>query len=104
MTLNFYRIFLTMISDNDNDGCIILCLHSDRELYIDGNDLQCEGVVELIKMCVDRAEEEAYLREEEARKKAEEEALAASGKKWINSNRYRVGSGLSTWESTRVQV
>ena len=56
-----------------------LFLFDGRDLFLDGNDLQCEGAVELIKMCVDHAEEEAYLREEEARKKAEEEALAAMG-------------------------
>ena len=46
-----------------------------RELYLDGNELQCEGTMELIKLCVDQAEIEAYQREEEAKRKEEEEAL-----------------------------
>lgn len=33
--------------------------------------------MELIKLCVDQAEIEAYLREEEAKRKAEEELLKA---------------------------
>lgn len=48
-----------------------------RELYLDGNDLQCEGTMELIKLCVDQAEYEAFKREETARIKAEEKALKA---------------------------
>ena len=47
-----------------------------RELYLDGNDLQCEGVIELIKLCADHAEEEAYQREQDRIRKAEEEAEA----------------------------
>ncbi|PVD20922.1 hypothetical protein C0Q70_19085 [Pomacea canaliculata] len=46
-----------------------------RELYLDGNNLQCEGATELIKLCVDQAEVEASQREEEVLRKAEEEAL-----------------------------
>ena len=48
-----------------------------RDLFLDGNELQCEGVTELIKLCVDQSETEAYQREEEAKRKAEEEALQA---------------------------
>ena len=48
-----------------------------RELYLDGNNLQCEGAMEIIKLCADNAELEAYLREEQARLKEEEEALQA---------------------------
>uniref|UniRef100_A0A0B6ZLY1 Uncharacterized protein n=2 Tax=Arion vulgaris TaxID=1028688 RepID=A0A0B6ZLY1_9EUPU len=48
-----------------------------RELFLDGNELQCEGAIELIKLCVDQAEIEAYQREEEEKKKTEEEELKA---------------------------
>ncbi len=56
-----------------------------RELYLDGNDLGCEGAVELIKLCADFAEAETFQREEEARRKAEEEALAAQKGRVIDS-------------------
>ncbi|CAL1546905.1 unnamed protein product [Lymnaea stagnalis] len=46
-----------------------------RELFLDGNELECEGTIELIKLCVDQADIEAYEREEEAKKKEEEKAL-----------------------------
>ena len=46
-----------------------------RELYLDGNELQCEGAMELVKLCADHAVTEAYLREEELKRKEEEEAL-----------------------------
>ena len=49
----------------------------NRELYLDGNDLQCEGTLDLIKLCADHAEVEAFQRAEEARIKEEEAALAA---------------------------
>jgi len=42
-----------------------------RELYLDGNSLECEGVVELIKLFADHAEMEAIERAE----KKEQEAL-----------------------------
>ena len=47
-----------------------------RELYVDGNDLQCEGLIELVKLCADHAEEESYQREQERARKQEEEAEA----------------------------
>ena len=47
-----------------------------RELYVDGNDLQCEGLIELVKLCADHAEEESYQREQERARKEEEEAEA----------------------------
>lgn len=54
-----------------------------RELYLDGNNLQCEGATELIKLCVDQAEVEASQREEEVLRKAEEEALRLQeGEQW----------------------
>ena len=44
---------------------------------VDGNDLQCEGAMEIIRLCADQAQEEAYEKEEEARRKEEEEAERA---------------------------
>ncbi|XP_072034390.1 uncharacterized protein [Amphiura filiformis] len=47
-----------------------------REIYLNGNNLEAEGVIELIKMAVDHAEVESRERQEEAsRKAAEAEAL-----------------------------
>ncbi|KAI8515169.1 hypothetical protein Bbelb_077600, partial [Branchiostoma belcheri] len=43
-------------------------------LFLDGNDLECEGAMELIKMVADTAEREAFERAEEIRMKAELEA------------------------------
>ncbi len=45
-------------------------------MYLNGNNLEAEGVIELIKMAVDHAEVESRERQEEAAKKAEAEALA----------------------------
>lgn len=53
-----------------SDGLILFL----RDLYLDGNDLECEGVMELIQRCADKAENEAFERDEMARKKAEQEA------------------------------
>ena len=51
-----------------------------RDLYLDGNNLMCDGARELIKLCVEQAEYEVYLKEEEAKRKAlEEEALKTAG-------------------------
>lgn len=47
-----------------------------RELYLNGNDLEAEGVSELIRLAVDHAETESYHRAEESQRKAEDEALA----------------------------
>ncbi len=47
-----------------------------RELFVDGNDLQCEGVVQLVRLCAERAETEAFLREEELQRRADEQAEA----------------------------
>jgi hypothetical protein len=47
-----------------------------RELYLDGNELGCEGAIDLIKLCVDQAELETLQREEEEKRKAEEEQQA----------------------------
>ena len=56
-------------------------LYLHRELYLDGNNLMCEGACELIKLCVEQAELEALMRAEEAKKKLEEEeAIKTAGK------------------------
>nr|KAG5698008.1 hypothetical protein BaRGS_005826 [Batillaria attramentaria] len=70
----------------------VLSTTAVRDLYLDGNNLQCEGTMELIKLCVDQAEFEAFQREEEARRKAEEEALKAQEEK---ENRYHSGTDVS---------
>ncbi|KAK6184718.1 hypothetical protein SNE40_007130 [Patella caerulea] len=56
-----------------------------QELYLDGNNLECEGTIELIKICVDQAEFEAFQKAEAAKKKLEEEARLAEEEK---ENRY----------------
>ena len=54
-----------------------LLLQTTREVYLNGNNLECEGVMQLIKLCVDQAEEEAEKRKESLRLLAEEEARKA---------------------------
>lgn len=62
---------------------LIVYCYISRDLYLDGNDLECEGAMDLIKQCVSQAEEEAFARAEEARLKAEAEAEAAlAGKRY----------------------
>ena len=51
-----------------------------RELYVDGNDLECEGAVELIRLVADNAALEAFEREEAARRKREEEEAMLRGR------------------------
>lgn len=58
------------------------CFVTGRELYIDGNNLECEGAMEIIKLCVEQAELEALLRAEEIKRKLEEEeAIKTAGSK-----------------------
>nr|XP_054770701.1 uncharacterized protein LOC129278584 [Lytechinus pictus] len=52
-----------------------------REVYLNGNNLEAEGVSELIRLAVDHAEAESYQRAQEAIKKADEEALALLAEK-----------------------
>lgn len=47
-----------------------------RDVYLNGNNLEAEGAIELIKLAVDQAEVESRLRQEDAAKKADEEAIA----------------------------
>lgn len=65
----------------------MLCTTAVCELFLDGNDLGCEGVVELIKLCAEHAEVETFQREEEEKRKLEEKALASQqdkGKRYIS--------------------
>ena len=48
-----------------------------RELYLDGNNLQCSGAVELIKICAEFAEGEIFRKMEEEKRKQEEAEEAA---------------------------
>nr|XP_006819146.1 PREDICTED: uncharacterized protein LOC100369968 [Saccoglossus kowalevskii] len=52
-----------------------------RELYLNGNNLESEGAVELIKLVTDNAKVEHYEREEAARLKSEEAAQVALDEK-----------------------
>ena len=45
---------------NDNFQCSLTVFY--REVYLDGNNLESEGTMELIKLCVDQAELEAFQR------------------------------------------
>ena len=46
-------------------------------MYLNGNNLECEGAMQLIQLCVEQAEEEAEKRKESLRLMAEEEARKA---------------------------
>ncbi|XP_048247427.1 uncharacterized protein LOC124119712 [Haliotis rufescens] len=70
----------------------ILSTTAVREMYLDGNNLECEGVTELIKLCVDQAEAESFQKAEAARIKEQEEALKAELEK---ENRYTTRSEQS---------
>jgi len=67
-----------------------------REMYLDGNNLECEGLIELIKFCAEHAEVEHYEREEAARIKAEEEEEAERLKKENRYNHTTATSGSET--------
>lgn len=47
----------------------------NRELYLDGNDLGCQGVISLIERIADEAETAALRKEEEEKEKLEAEAI-----------------------------
>ncbi|KAH9490272.1 hypothetical protein Btru_035320 [Bulinus truncatus] len=63
------------------------------ELYLDGNELQCEGSIELIKLLVDQANSEAFQREEEAKRIEEEKIQAANLEKLRKYEGSLVNSG-----------
>ena len=50
---------------------IVFCC---SELYLDGNNLECEGLIELIKLIVDKAEQEMIERKEN---QSSQDSLAA---------------------------
>lgn len=56
---------------------ILLSTTAVRELYLDGNDLQSEGTIQLLRFCVEQALLESQEREIEAQQKAEEEQQTA---------------------------
>ncbi|XP_048745831.1 uncharacterized protein LOC125658587 isoform X2 [Ostrea edulis] len=62
-----------------------------RELYLDGNNLECKGVVSLIDQCAQQALYESTMRAEEAARKLQEEAEKAERER---EQGYR-SSGLS---------
>ena len=64
------------------------------ELYVDGNKLQCEGLIELIKMVADKAEEESIAREKE-----KEEAAATNAQRTGARNFLGVSTTMSTQRS-----
>ena len=49
--------------------------YSTRELYLDGNDLRCAGVQDLIRVVAEEAEHMAIKRELEKSIKLQEDAL-----------------------------
>ncbi|XP_062570893.1 uncharacterized protein LOC134232913 isoform X2 [Saccostrea cucullata] len=62
-----------------------------RELYLDGNNLECKGVISLINLCAEQAFYESAMRAEEAARKLQEEAEKAERER---EQGYR-SSGLS---------
>ena len=52
-----------------------LCSNCFRDLFLDGNNLECEGVIDLVRRCAGQAQYESDQRAEAARRKEEEEAL-----------------------------
>ncbi|XP_022098744.1 uncharacterized protein LOC110983635 isoform X2 [Acanthaster planci] len=68
-----------------------------REIYLNGNNLEAEGAIELIKLAADHAEMENYERNEVARLKAEEEAQALL----MEKERGRMPTAMSTDEQLK---
>ncbi|XP_061194083.1 uncharacterized protein LOC133202305 isoform X2 [Saccostrea echinata] len=62
-----------------------------RELFLDGNNLECKGVISLIDLCAEQAFYESTMRAEEAARKLQEEAEKAERER---EQGYR-SSGLS---------
>lgn len=48
------------------------------ELYLNGNNLESDGAMKIIKLCTEQAEYEAIKRAEEIKRKEEEEAEKAA--------------------------
>ncbi|XP_077987813.1 uncharacterized protein LOC144442361 [Glandiceps talaboti] len=68
-----------------------------RELYLNGNNIEAEGAIELIKLVTDNAKVEHYDRLEEAQRKMEEEAAAADEKARMKTL-VNSGTGISDAE------
>lgn len=69
-----------------------------RELYLNGNNLESDGAMKIIKLCTEQAEYEAIKRAEEIKRKEEEEAEKAAKEKELG---YRSGEmSASDKEST----
>ena len=70
------------------------------ELYLDGNSIECEGLIELIKMVVDKSEQEAIERraEKEAKQLLDESAVKGGGLLGVRTgmSTMRPGSALSS--------
>ncbi|XP_038050255.1 uncharacterized protein LOC119723597 isoform X1 [Patiria miniata] len=68
-----------------------------RDIYLNGNNLEAEGAIELIKLAADHAEMETYERNEGARLKAEEEAQALL----LEKERGRMPTAMSSEEPAK---
>lgn len=55
--------------------CVCLCVH--RDLYLSGNDLQCQGIMDLVHILVQQAAKDDAERQEEERLRAIEAVQAA---------------------------
>ena len=62
-TKNFFLVCPAIQKHQLSEDNFIYSLEC-RELYLDGNSLECEGVIELIKLFADHAEMEAIERAE----------------------------------------
>ncbi|KAK3095694.1 hypothetical protein FSP39_017688 [Pinctada imbricata] len=63
-----------------------------RDLFVDGNNLECDGLLEIIKTCVEQAKYEAARRAEEALRKEQEELEKAAKEK---EGKYKSGGETS---------
>ncbi|XP_074657903.1 uncharacterized protein LOC141910910 [Tubulanus polymorphus] len=57
-----------------------------QELYLDGNNLRCEGTIELIKVLAERAEQDYYQKIEDENRKLEEEQKLLEAEKEARLN------------------
>ena len=55
--------------------CVCLCVH--RDLYLSSNDLQCQGIMDLVHILVQQAAKDDAERQEEERLRAIEAVQAA---------------------------
>eukprot|EP00795_Rhopilema_esculentum_P016902 gene16902-8386_t len=75
------------------------------ELYLDGNKLECEGLVELIRLLVDKSEQEARERKENERNQAS--SSETGGQRFLgvptSMSKIRSSSALSTKSNISVK-